>query len=264
MKSILERARAGECLVDLDIIDLHGHIGRYQSPVVDLSAEGLIRVMDRLGVKKLFLSHIQCEAMQAREGNDEVMAVLRAHPDRFVGYVILFPWSAAEVTAEMKRCLAGGFTGLKVENVNGHSYLNPAYAGAFALANERRLPILVHTWAGAQNEFVEIRELTARYPDSPFLVAHAGAMGTADQYIALARERSNIYLDLALSATPPDLVERLVAGVGADRVTYGSDCYFLSMTYAIGKVLGSRISDADKLKILSLNARRILGGIRQG
>ena len=262
MKTILERARAGECLADLDIIDMHGHVGRYQSPVVDLSAEGLIRVMDRLGVKKLFLSHIQCEAMHAREGNDELMAILRAYPDRLLGYVILFPWSAAEVAAEMKRCLAGGFTGLKLENVNGHSYLNPAYAGAFALANEQRLPILLHTWGGAQNEFAEIRELTVRYPESPFLLAHAGAMGMADQYIALARERANVYLDLALSATPPDLVERLVAGVGADRVIYGSDCFFLSMTYAIGKVFGSRIPDEDKLKILSRNARRILGGIR--
>ena len=262
MKTILERARAGECLADLGIIDMHGHVGRYHFPIADLSVAGLLRVMDRLGVKQLFLSHIQCEAMHAREGNDELMAMLQAHPDRLMGYVILFPWSAAEVTAEMQRCLAGGFTGLKIENVNGHSYLNPAYAGAFALANERRLPILLHTWGGAQNEFAEIRELTLRYPDSPFLLAHAGTMGTADQYIALALERPNIYLDLALSATPPDLVERLVAGVGADRVIYGSDCYFLSMTYAIGKVFGANIPDEDKRKILSLNARRILGGIR--
>jgi predicted TIM-barrel fold metal-dependent hydrolase len=263
MNPILERARDGECLADLDIVDLHGHVGRYLFPIEDLSAAGLLRVMDRLGVKKLFLSHIQCEAMLAREGNDDVLAIIRAHPDRFMGYAILFPTSEAEVTAEMKRCLAAGFIGLKLENINGQSYLNPAYDGAYALANERRLPILLHTWGGANNEFAEIRELTLRYPDSPFLLAHAGAGGSADLYIALAHERENTYLDLALSGSPPDLVERLVAGVGADRVTYGSDCYFLSMPYAIGKVFGARIPDQDKLKILSGNARQILNGIRR-
>ena len=262
MKTILERARAGECLADLELIDMHGHVGRHQAPVSDRSAEGLIRVMDRVGVSRIFLSHIQCEAMHARAGNDELMAMLRAYPDRLMGYVILFPSSASDVAAEMKRCLAGGFTGLKVENVNGHSYVNPAYEGAFALANERRLPILLHTWGGVQNEFAEIRELTRRYPDSPFLLAHAGAVGSAERYIALAHERANIYLDLALSASPPGLVEQLVAGVGSGRVTFGSDCYFLSLTYSIGKVFGAQIPDEDKLNILARNARRILDGIR--
>ena len=85
MKTILERARAGECLADLGIIDMHGHVGRYHFPIADLSVAGLLRVMDRLGVKQLFLSHIQCEAMHAREGNDELMAMLEAYPDRLMG-----------------------------------------------------------------------------------------------------------------------------------------------------------------------------------
>jgi uncharacterized protein len=258
MSTLLERARRGESLADLPIRDMHGHVGAYQFAIPDLSGEGMLRVMDRLGVQCIMLSHIQCEALHARRGNEALLQVIRAFPGRILGYAIHFPTSAAEVTAEMERCVQAGFSGLKLENVNGHSYLNPAYAGAYAIANECQMPILLHTWGGINAEFAEIRQLTRRYPRAAFLLAHAGANHGERAILDLARECENVYLDLALSASPRGLVERLVAGVGAGRVTYGSDCYFISMTHQIGKVLGADIAEEDKRLILSGNAQRIL------
>ena len=53
-------------------------------------------------------------------------------------------------------------------------------------------------------------------------------------------------------------MERLTAGAGAEKILFGSDCYFFSMTQQIGKVLGADLSDDEKQKILSGNALRIL------
>jgi predicted TIM-barrel fold metal-dependent hydrolase len=53
-------------------------------------------------------------------------------------------------------------------------------------------------------------------------------------------------------------VERGVAAIGADKIVWGSDAYCYGLPQQIGKVLGAKISDADKEKILAGNARRIL------
>lgn len=258
MSTLLSLARDGSSLAGQGVIDLHGHLGRHLFPMVDVKPAGIVRVMDRLGVELILVSHIQCEAFRFREGNEVVRDAMREHPGRVRGYVIVFPASEAEVTAEMRRCVREGFTGLKIENVNGHSYLHPAYRGALAIANERRMPVLLHTWGGAGDEVHEIRELASRYPEASFLLAHAGASSSEALFVDLSRELPNVYLDLALSAAPRGIVERLARGAGADRVTFGSDCCFISMTHQIGKVLGAHIPEADKLLILGGNARRIL------
>ena len=263
MSMLLELARNGSSLAGHGIVDLHGHLGRHLFPIVDVTAAGIVEVMDRVGVDSILVSHIQCEAFRFREGNDVVRDAMREHPGRVRGYVIVFPTDEAEVTAEMRRRVSEGFTGLKIENVNGNSYLHPAYRGALAIAHERRMPVLLHTWGGAGREIEEIRELAERYPEASFLLAHAGANSSESLFIDLSREIPNVYLDLALSAAPRGIVERLARGAGADRVTYGSDCCFISLTHQIGKVLGARIPDADKLLILGGNARRILARVER-
>ncbi len=263
MDDFLSLGRRGESLAHLRIMDLHGHIGRHLFPIADTGAGNIVRVMDRMGVEALMITHIQCEAFRFSEGNSEVLAAMRAHPGRILGYVIVFPTSEEEVTREMSERVAEGFTGLKIENVNGHSYLNPAYRGALRIADERRMPVLLHTWGDTNREFDEIRTLAQSYRRVSFLLAHAGAASSEAAAVDLAREIPNLYLDLALSAAPRGIVERLVSGVGAERVTYGSDCCFISMTHQIGKVLGAKIPDSDKLLVLGGNARRILSQVER-
>ncbi|KKK49641.1 hypothetical protein LCGC14_3133040, partial [marine sediment metagenome] len=57
--------------------------------------------------------------------------------------------------------------------------------------------------------------------------------------------------------------EQLVAEAGAENVVWGSDAIFLSQAQQIGRVIGARISDEDKKTVLSGNARRLLGRIRE-
>jgi hypothetical protein len=49
MKTLFERARHGESL-GIDIVDIHGHLGRYGFTIPDLSAASLVSSMDRLGI----------------------------------------------------------------------------------------------------------------------------------------------------------------------------------------------------------------------
>lgn len=261
MKTLLERARSGESLADLEIVDMHGHFGRYLHAIPDLTAEGLVRVMDRLGVRSILVSHMQCMSQHTHRGNEEVLTAMRAFPGRILGYAVVWPVDG-DTRAEMEWCAAHGFTGLKLHSSNGFAYTDPVYAGALSVANERRMPVLLHAW-GAASDFAAIRELAAKYPEASFLFAHSGTGGAEAECIRLAREVPNAYLDLAYSQGPRGLVERLVAGAGAEKVLFGSDCYFFSMTQQIGKVLGADLSDGEKRKILSENALRILERVQR-
>ena len=256
-ETLLARGRRGDALGDLAIVDMHAHFGRYMQAIPDLSAEGLIRVMDRLGVASVMVSHMQCTSLFARRGNDEVAAVMRAYPGRVRAYAVVSPVGPPGPAAELKRCLALGFSGLKIHTANSFAYTDPAYAGAFEIAAERRLPVLLHTW-GAEADFKAVRELAARYSGAAFLIAHSGAGNGETECIRVARELPNVYLDLAYSMGPRGLVARLVNGAGADKLVYGSDCYFFSMQQQVGKVLGAAVTDADKRRILSTNARGLL------
>lgn len=262
MVPLLERARQGECLADAQILDMHGHFGRYLQAVPDLTVEGIVKVLDNVGVHSIVVSHMQCTATDVRYGNDEVLEAMHAYPQRIMGYAVVYPTSAAEVTAEMQRCVDCGFTGLKLHSSNGFPYTEPAYAGALAIANERCMPVLLHTW-GSKNDFAVLQELAPRYPGAAFLIAHAGAGNSAGGCTALARDHENVYLDTSFSAGPRGLVEELVEGAGPSRVVFGSDCYFMSLTQQIGKILGADISEEDKHTILSRNAQRILSKVKQ-
>ena len=99
------------------------------------------------------------------------------------------------------------------------------------------MPVLLHTW-GEERDAVAVRDLAPKYPDAAFLLAHSGAGNAGTGFVALTKEFPNVYLELAYSMGPRGLVEKLVAQAGVDRVIWGSDCYFFSMTQQVGKVLG--------------------------
>ena len=264
MSRLLDRALRGEPLADLDVVDIHGHLGRAPFGVPDASAEALVAAMDRVGVRTTVCSPMMCLSAGADGGNDELLRATRAHPGRVLGYVRLWPSSPEEVRAEAERYLAeDGFVGVKLHNVTGFPYTHAAYAPALELADARRLPVLLHTW-GRDDELAEVRTLAARYPGATWILGHAGVNRTEARYGELVREFGNVCVDLCMSLTPPGHVERMVEAAGADRVVWGSDAVFLSLTHQVGKVLGARLPDDVKVRLLSTNARTILGRARAG
>ena len=256
MNTLLASGREGRPISGIEMIDMHGHFGRIGHAVPDLSPAGIVDVLDRLGVRSIICSHMCCMSHEARHGNRELLSAMQAYPGRILGYISLWPWSAEEVRAEVEWGLQAGFSGIKMHNVNGFPYTDDALVPAYQLAEEHRLPILFHTW-GAAAEFAEMRELARQYPNTPLLLAHAGT-GDLSLYLNLARDHANIYLELAFSLSPRGLVEQLVREVGAEKIVWGSDAYFFNQAQQIGKVLGAKIDDEAKTKILSGNALRIL------
>jgi predicted TIM-barrel fold metal-dependent hydrolase len=261
MSRLLRAGRVGERLGAGEIIDLHAHLGAYAFAIPDLSAAGMVASMDRLGVARTVVSHMACMSAEAERGNRALQAAVQAPPGRLLAYVSVWPFSREWVRERAEHWLAQpGFVGVKIHNSTGFPYSDPAYEPLYALADARRLPVLLHTWGSAE-EFTQIAALAARYPEAAFLLAHSGS-NNEPGYVALARDHPHVYLDTTLSSVRRGLLERLVEAAGAAKIVWGSDVYFLNQAQQLGRVLGARLDDETKLQILGRNAAALLARLR--
>jgi len=260
VSTLLEKGRLGEPLAEYDIVDMHAHLMGGFAPHGEDPAEHLIRAMDQSGVQTSLVSSLACGGFRMEACNDLMCEALRKYPDRLLGYVYLWPGDPEAVRAEVERRLAQGFTGLKMLVLMGYPYTYPGYAPALAIANDRRLPVLLHTYGG-QPGLDDVPVLAERYPEANFVLAHAGAQQVA-HHLRVAGRVEHAYLELSTSTATYRAVETLFENVPLERIVWGADDLPLNMSHQLGKVLGAQIPDEAKVQILSVNPRRLLSQIR--
>ena len=104
--------------------------------------------------------------------------------------------------------------------------------------------------------------LAGKHKGANFVLAHSG-VGSIEEYIRLANDYPNVYLELCGSTCVLGVVERLVTDVPVEKILWGSDTFFINTAHQLGKVLGANIPEGTKRKLLSTNARRLLSLIRR-
>ena len=124
------------------------------------------------------------------------------------------------------------------------------------------LPVLIHTFertdgvvpgaAGVE----EIIMLAESAPETVIVAAHScGSWRKAIKNAA--RFPQNLYFDVSGCYPERNMVKRLTAAFGADRILYGSDAYGRSFGSQLAKVLYAELSPDDMDKILYRNAVKI-------
>lgn len=247
----------GASITDLPphpILDMHVHLGRWFSTYINQGeADGLVRSMDRLGIRSMALIAFDSIAADMRGGNDRVAAAMRAHPGRFLGYATVDPNETGAMTRELERCFNQlNFHAIKFHcDTHGCLADSPNYRPALEFADAHGLCILIHG--------VITAKMLEAYPQAQFISAHVGAWdGRSPHYaVELSKRFPNIHLDLAASAIYHGALEKLVVEAGADRIIHGSDAPLMDPAYQLGRVLGAKLSAADRKKILYDNAARI-------
>ena len=258
-RNILDSALKGKKLEDVYIIDAHGHLDLWKSSNADdiiCSAEGMLQRMDRIGIDMLCINKWNSPDPGA---NDDVAAVIRRYPGRFIGFAATYPSFGADWNAkELKRCFdENGFSGIKVHNAyNALAMRDTSDLREFAhametiweFAAERKCPVLCHGYLTPQ--------IARRYPEAVFIYAHAGGVRRVSEDFS---DCPNVYLDTAASNLLRGNIEHHIRIVGDGRILYGSDMPFSDPGYRIGQVIASKISDESLRKILGLNMANILG-----
>ena len=244
----------------VQVIDFHGHVGRWDAYAMIDDQARMLAAMDLVGIDRSVVFNIF--HADGRTGNDETAAFIARCPDRFIGFAYVSPVSPPDaLRTELTRCIDElGFRGIKLYPPSTpwplhHERWFPIYA----FADERALPVLFHTGTEPHALPRYLNEIAPRFPRAFFVAGHSGNVDPPRQEaIAAAQAYPNIYLETCSSFRTPGVIEELVERAGADRVLFGSDTPLMDPRVQLGKIITAAIPPAAKRMLLGENAARLL------
>jgi len=173
--------------------DAHTHLGANDPDGHHQEAGELLAALRPFGARAVTF------AMQEPDGypaaNDRVLAAAADAPDRLVAFCRVDPRDGALV--EARRCLDAGARGIKLHpRAERFTLAEPAVEELYRLADERRLPILIHAGRGIPALGENAVTLAGRYPRARTILAHAAVSDLAWIWEAMP-EHPNLLVDTA-------------------------------------------------------------------
>lgn len=230
----------------------------------------------------------------ARAVNDELAALVAAHPTRLAALATLPLQVPEAAAAELERTFAAGFCGAQIySNVAGEPLDDSQFQVLFETAARLGAPIFIHPTfpltAPTLDAYALISTLgfvfdttTAalrlvlgglyvRHPDFNLVLAHAGSLlpqlagridyeaeklgGRGALTVNPSEHLRLLYTD-SVCVWPPAL-RSVLDLVGTERVMFGSDYPFWDPNRTFETIANSRLADSVLTSIRSENARRL-------
>jgi predicted TIM-barrel fold metal-dependent hydrolase len=108
-----------------------------------------------------------------------------------------------------------------------------------------------------------IEDISADYPNIPFILGHFGAIPSNMEYAAkVVKSRNNVYGDTTVSIMYEKNIEWLVEIAGEDRILFGTDAPFYDPRPNIGRILAADVPESAKEKILGRTMESLLRNIK--
>lgn len=242
----------------MPVIDSHCHLGRGTRKQVELSS--LLKQMDALGIERAVLCTVdQFIAVRNREGNDEIIAAVRDHPDRFWGLAAVNPWFEQAGVDELKRCLDCGLVGLKLNShLQGFLLSDPLVHPLIDVCYQHEAVVYAHTGTPITSEPFQLAELAQTFPDVPMIMGHMGFTDFWYDAVPAGQLSNNIYLESSLIDTMN--FANAVHKLGAERVLFGTDYPETDMSLELEKVHMIDINDEQRSLVIGDNAMKLFGG----
>jgi aminocarboxymuconate-semialdehyde decarboxylase len=234
----------------------------------------------------------------SRRQNEAIQAVVKKHPDRFIGFGSVPLQSVPESIAIAREAKSMGLKGLEIGNAVGDKPLDdPNFEPFFQAAQELELLLFVHPLEGGLDaddplspilgnvlqftfrttmmvERMILKGMFEKYPNLRLCLSHGGGFLAfniwrldhsyglrADLQKQLPRKPSEYLKRLYFDTIVHSVaaLDYLVRVVGADRVVIGTD-YPMAMGDfdSVNKVMQLDIGDAARADILGANAKKAL------
>lgn len=204
-------------LPGLSFFDAHTHIGSNDPDGARCNAEQLLALLAPLDAKAVVFA--MQEPNGYREANDRILSDAAASEGRLVPFCRLDPDD--DPIAEAVRCVDRGARGIKLHPRAEDFALDAAgVRRIFALAHERKLPVLIHAGRGIPALGRHSLELAAEFPGSRIILAHA-AVSDVSWIWGQLPDHPNVFIDTSWW-NPVDLVT-LFAYTPPGRILFASD-----------------------------------------
>jgi uncharacterized protein len=256
------------------LVDVHAHFLHDRSPRADWRERNTsrLRAGERIGITIHVASILGSWGASSpiyfpspediEYGNNFLLDLQRAHPDRVRGYVVVNPNFQDHARAEVTRCLDAGMIGIKLAASRRAD--DPLLDGVCEVAARRGVPVLHHIWQHRRGEYpgqeasdaVELGRLAARHPGVSFLLAHIGGGGDWLHSLAAVSDRANILIDLSGSGVDGGMLESCLEAVGIERLVWGCDVT-MDTGWAKLRYLEHLLGPADLEQVRWRNAARV-------
>lgn len=244
----LERVR--ETVPDIEPLDAHTHIGFNDPDEFSCSGEQLTGALEQIGARAFVFPMHEPNGYSA--ANEMVIEEAEGSDGRLFPFARLDPHG--DPLSELERALERGARGIKLHpRAEQFTLDHPALAPVFALADERRLPVMVHAGRGIPALGRHSLELTGRHPGMRLILAHAGISDLAWIWRE-APDHPNLFFDT--SWWSPSDVHALFALVPPGQILMASDAPYGSPTWAT--VMAAR--NALQAGLDAEQTRAVLGG----
>src|SRR5215204_6588039 len=249
----LERVR--ETVPDIEPLDAHTHIGFNDPDEFSCSGEQLTGALEQIGARAFVFPMHEPNGYSA--ANEMVIEEAEGSDGRLFPFARLDPHG--DPLSELERALERGARGIKLHpRAEQFTLDHPALAPVFALADERRLPVMVHAGRGIPALGRHSLELTGRHPGLHLILAHAGISDLAWIWRE-APDHPNLFFDTAWWS--PSDVQAMFALVPPGQILmasdtpYGVPAFGATMALRHGLQVGL---DADAIRgIVGGQARRL-------
>ncbi len=241
------------------MIDCHFHLWTEDTTTPEKRAERADQVRaiaDRLGVERICLIGERGDSVEECYENNRIVAkMVDEHPDLFYGWARASPLWGEDGVQEFRRAVEeDGLIGLKLY---AQAFLDdPEVEPLAEAAIEMDVPIISHVSHRRRGErhpskpkesnSDNVRALAEKYPKLTLISAHIGGGGVWEYRCKNLRDLDNVYLDTSGSVTDAGQLEMAVEYLGADRLIYGTDTWFLP---GFGKLKGANLTPDQKAQI---------------
>jgi predicted TIM-barrel fold metal-dependent hydrolase len=243
---------------EIELFDVHTHTGANDPDGRSFTRDQLVETLESANSRAVVFTMHEPDGYSA--ANDRVLAEADESGGRLVPFARVNPHDGA--VAEARRCLDLGARGIKLHpRAEQFTLDHPAVGELFALAEERRVPILTHAGRGIPALGRHVLEHASRHPGANVILAHAGICDLAWIW-RRAADHPNVFFDTAWW-NPADLIA-LFSLVPASQILYGSDAPygrpFLSVTLAVRCALQAGLSAEQLRGVMGGQLERLLAG----
>ena len=244
-----------------EIFDAHTHLGTDIDGMVGIY-EDLERGMNKYGISRCFMFCLDEPDRHPgfRAGNDRTLEFAERSQGRMIPFVRLD--LAEDPIGEATRMLDRGARGIKLHPRAQKFMLDDErLAPVFAIAAERRVPILIHGGRGLPPIADNLARLVDKYPDAQLIIAHAGIAdlsGLAGHFAG----KAGVFFDTSVWS-PIDLLSFFHL-VPPEQVVYASDYPYgmqpQSLLISLRSARVAGLSEQQIVELLAGNANRIANG----
>lgn len=262
-----------------DIIDIHTHInfGTEANAFGDdkpATPEALLQQMQKNNIIQAGIITIAKKGniKKTRSKNDKIIALTKKYPNQFFAIGSVHPLDGKLALEELKRLASQNVKFLKLHpNTQNFDVSRIEVNAVVNLAGELGITVLFDGYSPFDaNQLGKFIKLALTNPKTNIIIAHLGgpmfhqlaSIGILNKYSWYQR---NMWFDI--SAALPMYINSpykkqliwIMKEIGIDRILFGSDFPIYSITEALDAFNKMDLTKEEQSKILSKNARELMG-----